>query len=166
MSDSSKRSTRGSVPIWLILVAGALVMALGVGGVYAMSRPAPRHEAEASLPQGLEQPPTLSQVPRTTREAYAWAATHYDVMAYIPCYCGCGGAHRNNFECYYKHDGNGTITAYEEHALGCQVCVDITRETMRLWQQGKNLPEIRKAIDEMYKGQDLNPTPTPQPPKS
>jgi hypothetical protein len=160
MAPTPKRT----LPIWLILVAGALVMAVAVGAIYTVSRPKTRRDAgPLKLPEGVEQPVSLAQMPPSTQEAYLWAANHYDVLQYIPCYCGCNGAHKNNFECYYKHD-NGKITAYDEHALGCQVCAEITMETKKLWEQGKSLPQIRKAIDDMYKAKDLPPTPTPLPP--
>jgi cytochrome c-type biogenesis protein CcmH/NrfF len=46
-------------------------------------------------------------------------------------------------------DTNGTIT-FDNHALGCSICVDITQDVMRLQREGKSDQEIRAYIDGTY----------------
>jgi len=51
---------------------------------------------------------------------YTWAAAHHDELQYFPCFCGCdkSAGHASNSSCYFKRDGNGQITAYDQHSYG------------------------------------------------
>ena len=56
----------------------------------------------------------------------------------------------SNYACYVAEAGSdGTIT-YDNHALGCSICVDITQDTMRLLNEGKSTAEIKAVIDQTY----------------
>jgi hypothetical protein len=95
-------------------------------------------------------PADVLQSAKSVQLAYQFAVANPDVLKNIPCYCGCGAAgHKSNYACYVKDDTGGKIT-YDLHATGCSICVDITRDTMRMMQQGKSIPEIKKAIDQTY----------------
>lgn len=158
---------RKPLPAWALLLIGAVVISLVVSGIYMISRPAKHLNAHAGhLPPSIEQPVWMTTANPGTKESYAFAATNFEILRYIPCYCGCDGEHKDNFECYYQHDGNGNITGYQDHAYGCQICVEITREVIKQVDKGKSLPEIRKIIDEKYKAQELVPTATPLPPNT
>lgn len=101
----------------------------------------------------------------TLREAYQFALDRPDVLMYMPCYCGCGleAHHRSNRDCFIKGvDGQGNLV-FDDHASGCQTCVDIALDAKQLVAQGKTLPEIRKAIDQNH-GQKGPGTDTPLPP--
>ena len=39
---------------------------------------------------------------------------------------------------------------YDNHALGCSICVDITQDAMRLNKEGKSVSEIRAYVDATY----------------
>jgi hypothetical protein len=96
-------------------------------------------------------PAPVQSAPMSVRTAYQFAAANPDVMKQIPCYCGCGNiGHTSNYSCYVSHaDQQGVIT-FDNHALGCSVCVDITQDTMRLLKEGKTVPEIRAYVDATY----------------
>lgn len=96
-------------------------------------------------------PAEVQAAPPVVQQAYVFAAAHPDVMIQIPCYCGCGAiGHTSNYACYVSGvDAAGTIT-YDTHALGCSICVDITRDTMRLLDEGRSVAEIRAEIDASY----------------
>jgi len=98
-----------------------------------------------------QMPPEVKAAPITVQQAYQYAAANPDIMTHIPCYCGCGAmGHTSNYSCYVKSvDTKGSIT-FDNHALGCSICVDITQEVMRLQRQGKTLQEIRTFIDQTY----------------
>jgi hypothetical protein len=114
------------------------VLAAGLGGC-------------AGSPEMEGMPAAIAAAPPVVREAYAFAVAHPDVMTQIPCYCGCGAiGHSSNYACYVSGvDAAGTIT-YDTHALGCSICVDITRDTMRLLDGGRNVAEVRAEIDASY----------------
>ena len=72
-------------------------------------------------------------------------------MKNIPCYCGCGNVgHTSNYDCYVSAiDAAGNIT-FDNHALGCSICVDITQDVMRMLEDGKSPQEARTSIDATY----------------
>ena len=96
-------------------------------------------------------PAEVQSAPVTVQQAYQFAAANPDVMKDIPCYCGCGDiGHTSNYACYVSHvDDTGTIT-FDNHALGCSICVDITQDVMRMMRKGKNVQEARAYIDATY----------------
>jgi hypothetical protein len=87
----------------------------------------------------------------TVQTAYQFAAANPDIMKDIPCYCGCGNiGHTSNYSCYVSSvDDRGNI-AFDNHALGCSICVDITQDVMRMLREGKSPQEARAYIDGTY----------------
>ncbi len=96
-------------------------------------------------------PAEVQSAPSIVQASYQFAAANPDVMKSIPCYCGCGGiGHTSNYSCYVASaDANGKLT-WDDHALGCSLCVDITQDAMRLLKQGKTVPEIKAYVDSTY----------------
>lgn len=116
----------------------------------ACSTPASGNDHLAMMP--IEQMPAEVQTaPQAVREAYQFAAANPDVMKQIPCYCGCGDiGHTSNYACYVSHVDERGVVTFDNHALGCSICVDITRDTMRLLKEGRAVPEIRAYVDATY----------------
>lgn len=104
--------------------------------------------------------PAFASTPELAR-LYTFAMQHPEVLTYIPCTCGCGPiGHASVWNCYVRRiEADGTVV-FDEHAAGCQICQDIARDAIRLWQRGSPLPEIREAIDAAYPGPQ---TPTDEP---
>ncbi|MCJ7432528.1 MAG: PCYCGC domain-containing protein [Anaerolineales bacterium] len=98
-----------------------------------------------------QMPAEVQSAPVTVQTAYQFAAANPDVMKQIPCYCGCGNiGHTSNYSCYVSGvDDKGNIT-FDNHALGCSICVDITQDVMRLLKEGKTVPEIKAYVDAIY----------------
>jgi hypothetical protein len=98
-----------------------------------------------------QMPADVQSAPVTVQEAYQFAAANPDVMKNIPCYCGCGNiGHTSNYSCYVSSvDDKGKLT-FDNHALGCSICVDITQDVMRLLREGKNPQEARVYVDATY----------------
>jgi hypothetical protein len=96
-------------------------------------------------------PAEVQSAPVTVQEAYQFAAANPNVMENIPCYCGCGNiGHASNYACYVSHvDDKGKI-AFDSHALGCSICVDITQDVMRILRERKSPQEARAYIDATY----------------
>ena len=112
------------------------------------SKPSEVHLNMMSLDQ---MPAEVQSAPVTVQAAYQFAAANPDVMKDIPCYCGCGNVgHTSNYDCYISNlDDKGKIT-FDNHALGCSICVDITQDVMRLLKEGKTTPEIKAYVDTTY----------------
>ncbi len=104
----------------------------------------------ASQPS-MTMPDFVRDAPAAVKEAYQYAAAHPDELEKYPCYCGCGKmGHTSNRSCYIKEiAANGTIT-FDNHAAGCGICVDITKDVMRLKAEGQSSRQIRTYIDAQY----------------
>jgi len=98
-----------------------------------------------------QMPADVQAAPVAVQEAYQFASVNPDIMKDIPCYCGCGDiGHTSNFDCYVAGiDAQGKI-ASDNHALGCSICVDITKDVMRMLQDGKSPQDARAYIDATY----------------
>jgi len=98
-----------------------------------------------------EMPAEVQSAPVAVQEAYQFASINPDVMKEIPCFCGCGDiGHTSNYDCYVSDvDAQGDIQ-FDNHALGCSICVDITKDVMRMLQDGKTPAEARTYVDATY----------------
>jgi hypothetical protein len=98
-----------------------------------------------NMPEGVKSAPVSVQ------QAYQFAVANPGITKQIPCYCGCSAmGHTSNYSCYVTSaDASGKIT-YDEHALGCSICVDITQDVMRLMKENKPIEVIRAYVDTAY----------------
>jgi hypothetical protein len=98
-----------------------------------------------------QMPMDVQSAPATVQAAYQFNAANPEVMKHIPCYCGCGDiGHTSNYDCYISHvDASGVIT-FDNHALGCSICVDITQDVMRMMRDGKSPQDARAYVDATY----------------
>ena len=96
-------------------------------------------------------PEDVQAASQAVEEAYQFAAANPDIMQHIPCYCGCGSmGHTSNYSCYISSvDEAGNIT-FDNHALGCSICVDITQDAMRMSAEGSSVDEIKAFVDVTY----------------
>ena len=91
-----------------------------------------------------------------TREAYEAAYARLDLMATLPCYCGCGSfipPHADLSACFRRPSGQ-----IEQHAAGCTTCQDEALDAAQWEQEGVPWPEIHSRIVSAYS--DVGP-PTP-----
>ena len=98
-----------------------------------------------------DMPAEVQDAPIAVQDAYRFNVANPEIMQQIPCYCGCGSVgHTSNYDCYVQNnDGKGNI-AFDGHALGCSICVDITVDTMRMLKEGKSVAEIKQIVDDTY----------------
>jgi hypothetical protein len=129
------------------LMAGLVLLTI----LPACSGPSTAEDVHLEMASMDQMPAEVQSAPVTVQEAYRFNAANPDVMKNIPCYCGCGSiGHTSNYACYVSHaDENGNIT-FDNHALGCSICVDITQDVMRLLREGKSIQEARAYIDATY----------------
>ncbi|MBI5943616.1 MAG: hypothetical protein HY864_04550 [Chloroflexi bacterium] len=98
-----------------------------------------------------QMPMDVQSAPVAVQEAYQFNTANPDIMQDIPCYCGCSDiGHTSNYDCYVSDvDASGKIT-FDNHALGCSICVDITQDVMRMLNDGKSPQDARAYIDATY----------------
>ena len=148
---------------FLLLVAAGL--AAGCTPV-VQTRPSPT--ASAIPPLGANPtrgiwPIQYERAPQPVRDAYAWAATHENILQYIPCYCGCGASgHKNNYDCFVSAKAASGWITMDLHGLSCGTCVSITLETAAMTAQGLTVRQMRSAIDARWSATGPS-TPTPLP---
>lgn len=134
---------------WLVLAGLMLVLGVFVTGCNSES---PSGDvAELELAPLSEMPMEVQQAPVSVRQAYQFNVANSELMQQIPCYCGCGAmGHKSNYHCYAQGVDASGKTIFDSHALGCSICVDITLDTMRLIQEGKDVAEIKAFVDKTY----------------
>jgi len=90
----------------------------------------------------------VQAAPAATQQSYRFAAANADVLRHIPCYCGCNKlGHKSNYDCYITGQAAGGQFNFNDHALGCTICVDITQAVMQQVREGQSTAEIRDNID-------------------
>jgi hypothetical protein len=100
----------------------------------------------------MEQMPSeIQSAPEVVRSAYQFAVTNPDVLTQLPCYCGCGSmGHTSNYACYIAEENSDGAIIFDNHALGCSICVDITVDAMRMLDDGQSIDVIRSYVDQTY----------------
>ena len=84
------------------------------------------------------------------RTAYQFAVANPDALKNVPCYCGCGAiGHKSNLACYIKEFGADGKPVFDDHAMGCSICVDIATDVMKMTGEGKS-PADYPAADRGY----------------
>ena len=98
-----------------------------------------------------QMPAEVQSAPVAVQEAYQFNTANPDIMQDIPCYCGCGDiGHTSNYDCYVSDtDAQGKVK-FDNHALGCSICVDITQDVMRMLRDGKSPQDARTYVDATY----------------
>ena len=133
------------------LFFGLIIIILALIGLTACSTQTNSGDMQLEMASMDQMPAEVQSAPVTVQEAYQFNVANPDVMKNIPCYCGCGNVgHTSNYDCYVSDvDDMGNIT-FDNHALGCSICVDITQDVMRMLKDGKSPQEARASIDATY----------------
>jgi hypothetical protein len=136
------------VPMRKFIIA-ILISFLSLAALPACS--APQGSVKLNMAPMSGMPAEVQSAPVSVRQVYQFAVANPDLMKQIPCYCGCGAiGHNSNYSCYVSNvDEKGAIT-FDNHALGCSICVDITQDVMRMTKNGKSPGDIRAAVDATY----------------
>jgi hypothetical protein len=121
-----------------LLVAGAVIFVSAVLW-YTLKSPAP--DTRAALPKPSVTTLDPAQFSGKVRMAYEAAREVPEVLAKLPCYCGCmsGAGHRNNLDCFH-----------DLHGVECTMCQDIAIDARGMYQSGFDIDRIRDRIKEKY----------------
>jgi hypothetical protein len=137
--DTLRRSI--SILLLALIAVGLLASAC------SSSQAAGPNMQKMNLAPVSELPKDMQMAPERVRTAYQFAVANPDALKNVPCYCGCGAmGHTSNYSCYITDVKDGKVTAFDDHALGCSLCVDITQEVMQLSGQGTASASIRARI--------------------
>lgn len=96
-------------------------------------------------------PVEVKRADQRTQEGYRYALVESDLLAAIPCYCGCVAiAHKSNEDCYVSGYNDQGQPQFDLHALGCDVCVDITQDAVRMKSEGISVASLRDNLSRIY----------------
>lgn len=96
-------------------------------------------------------PTEVQNAAAVTQQAYQFAVANPEVLQQLPCYCGCGGmGHTSNYSCFVEGVDPKGVVAFDSHALGCSICVDIALDAMRLKRRGEGPERIAAYIQKTY----------------
>ena len=140
-----KSSARTAIPFILLLLPLVMSLLTGCSTASASSSGGLNMASNDGMPQGVKSASTDVQ------QAYRYAVDNPEVLKRIPCYCGCIDlGHTSNYACYVASEETDGKINYNDHALGCSICVDITQDVMRLSKLGKSINDIKVYIDQTY----------------
>jgi Protein of unknown function with PCYCGC motif len=133
------RTSRAATTINILLIAGALLVTAGIVW-YSLSEP-PQTDTRASLPKPNITTLDPAKFTNRTKLAYEAAREVPEVLAQLPCYCGCmsGFGHRNNLDCFH-----------DEHGVECTMCQQIALDARDMYKNGYEIDRIRQAIKDRY----------------
>ena len=135
------------------LLVGLLILSIfiGLAGASCAGAKGQTESHDLNMAPMADMPADVQAAPVNVQEAYRFAAANPEVLTQIPCYCGCGAiGHNSNYACYVSGKNEDGGLAFDAHALGCSICVDISQDTMRLLNNGKSVAEIRSYVDQTY----------------
>ncbi len=134
---------RSVLKLGFALLGGSFLAACGSG-----KQVAPKGIALAPV---SALPRWAQDAPARVRTAYRFAAANPEALRNVPCYCGCGSiGHTSNLSCYIKEAQTGGALVFDNHALGCSICVDIAQDVMRMTGEGRPASDIRAEIVAAY----------------
>jgi hypothetical protein len=135
---------------WLLLLVALLPVVSLLTGCNGSATSAPKNDLDKMAPMSA-MPAEIQKAPTTVQQAYQFAVANPDALKNVPCYCGCGAAgHTSNYSCYVKEVKPSGEVVFDQHALGCSICVDIAQDVLKMTRDGKAPVEIRAAIDQTY----------------
>jgi len=130
---------------------GSILMILGLLTTACSGSPTSKLSHPYEMAPMTDMPIEVQSAPQVVQAAYQFAAANPEVLNQLPCYCGCGSmGHTSNYSCYVAGENADGSLAFDNHALGCSICVDITQDAMRMLDDGKPVTEIRAYIDQTY----------------
>ena len=90
-------------------------------------------------------------------QGYQIAVMEKDLLAKLPCYCGCGQdkQFQNLRDCFLNEQGQ-----FNSHGANCEICQEEAVDAMTWKKQGISTKGIRDRIDKAYEGRG-EPTDTP-----
>ena len=140
-SSKEKNTSNSSTArlINVLLIVGALAI---TGGIIWYTVKGPSESApRAALPKPNVTTMDPALFSGRTREAYQAAKEVPEVLAQLPCYCGCmsGFGHRNNLDCFH-----------DEHGVECTMCQSIAIESRDMYKNGFEIDRIRQVIKDRY----------------
>ena len=137
-NDQNQKPSSAATTINILLVVGAVIFTSAVAW-YALKSPEP--DLRAALPKPNVTTLDPDQFSGQVHDAYQAAREVPEVLAQLPCYCGCmsGFGHRNNLDCFH-----------DNHGVECTMCQEIAIDARGMYKSGIDIARIREKIKDKY----------------
>jgi hypothetical protein len=144
--------------ILIVIAVLAFGVAAGAGCASQVDLPPEAAEAgddvvlvvEPAVPASVqgEFPDYVYRSPMALR-GYQIAVTESEMLARLPCYCGCGQdpEYTSLLDCFLDPDGG-----FRSHGANCQVCLEQAEDAAQWKSEGLSTKEIRDRTDAEYEG--------------
>lgn len=119
-SRKKAHSRRKGSRKWLYVAIPVLAAVL-IGGGWFLARQgdAGSTGSEVRLASVSQLPERVRSAPPVVQEAYRFAIANPEVLARLPCYCGCGGeGHKSNLDCFVQGFNSDGSAVFDYHAFG------------------------------------------------
>lgn len=150
MSDEQPRTrpSRRAVAI-VAALAGGLLLFLTVPVLIMISSGTGAHGGANAAPNvaGGSEHFTMKDLRPAVVSLYRYAHDNQDLLAQVPCYCGCENLydHRSLARCFVRPDGQ-----WEPHASGCSTCTNEAIRVRELARSGVSPADARAAVIEQF----------------
>jgi hypothetical protein len=144
------RKDDGEMKLFLWIVTGLLAVAV-VPLLALLVFFASRSDSDAGQTNTAAQAefPALAYTSEESVKAYGLATERGDLLARIPCFCGCANLpqepHESVLDCFINQDGT-----FDQHAAVCSLCIDIALDAANWQDEGASVAQVREEIDEKY----------------
>ena len=138
-TKGNKRRRIKKQTIWLVIGAAGV---LGVAALFFMGGGGAQLTASGAKLVHTMDPSYFSKDPKA-QAAYQVAKDMPEVLAELPCFCGCMPAlgHESNLFCFR-----------DEHGSGCNICEDVALQARDLHQKGFSIERIKETIKQTFAG--------------
>ena len=135
-SKSNPKAEQSFKMINIALLTGAILVAAGIVW-FTMQPDVPKSADLANLPKPDIDTLSPDQFSGTARLAYQAAKEIPEILAQLPCYCGCmqNFGHKSNLSCFH-----------DSHGVECTMCQDIALDAHQMFKNGLSLERIRESI--------------------
>ena len=137
-----------------LLLKAAAIFVIPTLVIMLIAQALPRDTAPArvmELAPMSHMPDFVHTAPAAAQHAYRVAAANHDFLTHFPCYCGCVYlGHEHNLDCYIQDVLTDGTIVYDPHASVCGICVEITNDAARLWEEGMEIDAIHDYIVATY----------------
>ena len=134
-NKSTAKSETSFKAINIVLLTGAILVAAGI--VWYTMKPAVQTADLSNLPKPDVTTLSPDQFTGTARLAYQAAKEIPEILAQLPCYCGCmqNFGHKSNLSCFH-----------DTHGVECSMCQDIALDAHQMFKNGLSMDRILESI--------------------
>ena len=146
MGQKKAKAKAGKNNLWMVAGGAAIMIALTWYGLRSSNTEPVKTEQAAQVTPTLIATLSPDQFSGKAKLAYQAAKNIPEILAQLPCYCGCMESigHKNNLFCFA-----------DDHGGECDLCQNIALEAQEMNSKGLPIAQIRENIQKTYSHQHM-----------